>query len=299
MRELICWFDIMGSKVLMGKDNYLFLQHTTGHALDTHINKIDLLLTLNNLQARYNKYIKQLLFVIFPDKEVICKDFLPDNIICKYRPYANLYKKYFNEKLLDGLTILDPSDYYKTDSHINNKGAFKIYQNIINYLNKLFNVRITIDNYTIIEFNVASLSKLNKGIGDLTWDINKGDVEVNTTDKYYNIEPSIDFYLSIYNNDNNYCILDYDLNNISKDWINKTIDWTCVSKKIFYKKNVHYSIKKKVLIFYDSFLLSTLKLYKDIFEEIYLAKTIFNVDLINKINPDFIIEARVERFLFS
>ena len=289
----------MSGKVLMGKDTYLFLQQTSGHNLDCHIRKQNLDLTLNNLQIRYDAYKNQLLFVIFPDKEVICKNFLPDNIICNYRPYANLYKEYFNEKLLDGLSILEPSDYYKTDTHINNKGALKIYQNIIDYLNKLFNVIIKTDNYTINENNVASLSKLNKGIGDLTWDINKGNLEVNTTDKYYNIEPLVDFYLSIYNNDSNYCILDYDLNNISKDWINKLIDWDCVSKNIFYKKNTDYIIKQKVLIFYDSFLLSSIKLYKDIFEEIYLAKTIFNIGLIDKIKPDFIIEARVERFLFA
>ena len=289
----------MGSKVLMGKDNYLFLQQTSGHSLNCHIEEHNLTLTIDNLQTRYNKYIEKLLFVIFPDKEVICKDFLPDNIICKYRPYAKLYKNYFKKKVLDGLSILDPSDYYKTDTHINNKGALKIYKNIIDYLNQLFNATIVPDNYTIIEKTVTSLSELNKGIGDLTWDINKGNLKINTTDKYYNVEPSLDFYLSIYNNDNNYCILDYDLNNISKDWINKTIDWTCVSKNIFYKKNAHYLIKKKVLIFYDSFLLSTLKLYKDIFEEIYLVKTIFNINVIDKIKPNFIIEARVERFLFA
>jgi hypothetical protein len=289
----------MGSKILIGKDNYLFLQETSGHDLYCHVRKHNLKLTLNNLQTRYNAYINQLLLVIFPDKEVICKDNLPNDIIIKYRPYRDLYKDYFNEKLLDGISVLEETDYYKTDTHINNKGAFKVYQNIIDYLNKLFNVRITTDKYTIIELNVVSLSELNKGIGDLTWDINKGNLEVNTTDKYYKIEPSIDFYLSIYNNNNNYCILNYNLNNCSKDWINKLIDWNCVSKNIFYKKNVHYSIKKKVLIFYDSFLLSTIKLYKDIFEEIFLAKTIFNVNLINKINPDFIIEARVERFLFA
>lgn len=289
----------MNNKVLLGKDDYLFLQNDTNEGLNKHSKSNIPTICINNLQKRYNSYIEKLLFVIFPDKEVICKDFLPNNIICEYRPYANLYKKYFNKNIIDGETILEPSDYYKTDTHINNKGALKIYKNIINYLNKLFNVIIKTDNYIIIENNVASLSKLNKGIGDLTWDINKGNLEVNTTDKYYSIEPIIDFYMSIYNDDNNYCILNYDLNDISKDWINKLIDWTCVSKNIFYKKNSHYSIKKKVLIFYDSFLLSTLKLYKDIFEELYLIKTIFNIDLINKINPDFIIEARVERFLFA
>ena len=289
----------MNNKVLIGKDNYLFIINDSSESLNKHNKSYISNLYPNNLHNRYNKYIKQMLFVIFPDKEVVCKDFLPDHIICNSRPYADTYNKYFSKNIIDGYLILDPSDYYKTDTHINCKGELKIYYAIINYLNKLFNVRIPVNNYSITEQTVPRLEDLNKGIGDLTWQHNKGTLEIaDYTDTYYNIEQSVNFYLSIYNNDNNYNILDYDLNDISKDWINKTIDWNCVSKNIFYKKNSLYSIKGKVLIFYDSFLLSTLSLFKDLFEEIYLAKTIFNENLINNIYPDLIIEVRVERFLF-
>ena len=288
----------MDCKVVIGKNNYLFLQNDSSKSLEKHNKSYIPTLCINNLQIRYNAYINQLLFVIFPDKEVVCKDFLPDHITCNYRPYTELYKRYFNERLIDGGNILDISDYYKTDTHINNKGGLKIYNTIIDYLNKKFNVTITTNKYTITENKVASLSELNKGIGDLTWEHNKGNLEVNTSDKYYNIEPLVNFYMSIYNIDDNYCIFDYNLNNISKDWVNKLIDWNCVSKNILYKKNTDYIIKQKVLIFYDSFLLHTINLYKDIFEEIYLVKTIFNIGIIDMIKPNFIIEARVERFLF-
>lgn len=289
----------MDTKVIIGKDDYLFLQNDSSKSLEKHNKSYIPNLCIFNLEIRYNAYKNQLLFVIFPDKEVICKDFLPDHITCNSRPYTEIYKRYLNENLIDGGNILDISDYYKTDTHINNKGGLKIYNSIIDYLNKKFNVTITTNKFTIIENTVASLSELNKGIGDLTWEHNKGNLEVNTIDKYYSIEPSINFYISMYDITDNYSILDYNLNDVSKDWINKLIDWDCVSKNIFYKKNLEYSIHKKVLIFYDSFLLNTIKLYKDIFKEIYLAKAIFNSDLIDMIKPDFIIEARVERFLFA
>ena len=46
----------------------------------------------------------------------------------KYRQDLDYYKSYFRDKLLDPTNLLDHTDYYKTDSHINNKGALKVYK---------------------------------------------------------------------------------------------------------------------------------------------------------------------------
>ena len=107
------------------------------------------------------------------------------------------------------------------------------------------------------------------------------------------------FYCKNYNNDdnNNFRILDTYLNDISKNYYNKIIDWDCVSKNIFYKSNTQFIIDKIIVVFYDSFLLQSLPLYKNIFKEIYFVKSNFNLFIINKINPDFIYEFRIERFL--
>ena len=77
--------------------------------------------------------------------------------------------------------------------------------------------------------------------------------------------------------------------------IDKIIDWTIISKYILYKINP--DLKYKVLIFYDSFLLSTLELYLTMFNTVYVAKTIYNNNLIQLIKPDYIFEFRCERFL--
>ena len=74
----------MNNKVLLGKDDYLFLQNDTNEGLNKHSKSIIPTICINNLQSRYNSYIEKLLFVIFPDKEVICKDFLPNNKTSKF-----------------------------------------------------------------------------------------------------------------------------------------------------------------------------------------------------------------------
>lgn len=289
----------MNTNVLKGKKKYLFLKETNGHSLITHTKESNITLKTDNLEKRYNKYFDKLLFVIFPDKEVVCKDFLPDGIICKFRHWVDIYKGFFNKNIIDGDTILDENDYYKTDTHMNNRGGLKIYKKIIEYLNKKFNVNISCKKYNIIESNIDSLTKLSIGLGDLTWDSNKGDLVVDTNDTYYTIKPCIKFYAERYNNNDNYQLLDYELNNNSENYVNKIVTWDCISKNLLYKKNKSYFIDKKALIFYDSFLLSTVKLYENIFKEIYLVKNIFKENIIKNIKPDFIIEARVERFLFA
>jgi hypothetical protein len=55
--------------------------------------------------------------------------------------------------------------------------------------------------------------------------------------------------------------------------------------------------KHKVIVFYDSFLISTMYLYLKMFAEVYLIKDMYNVKLIEKLKVDFVFEFRVERFL--
>lgn len=232
----------------------------------------------------------------------MCQDFLPNKVEIIYRPGFNIYKNKFGSRLLDCNSILDIYDYYKTDTHINIKGSYKVFKMVIQKLEEIFNV--TINNFNNLQINstqVQCLSELNEGVGDLTWDMNKGDLIIdNISDIYYSISnPSYTkFYLNIYLQDkDSYQILDIDLNDISSKYYNEKISWDIINIVYLYKKNILYKINKRVIIFYDSFLLAVINLYKDIFKEVFLVKEIFRNDIINKINPDFIIEFRVERFL--
>jgi len=82
------------------------------------------------------------------------------------------------------------------------------------------------------------------------------------------------------------------------DNINKLLDWQMISKYILFKKNKTSVNNYKVIIFYDSFLLSTLHLYMNLFYEVYCVKSVFNMDIVNLIQHDYVFEFRVERFLF-
>ena len=68
-----------------------------------------------------------------------------------------------------------------------------------------------------------------------------------------------------------------------------------LSNNIIYKKNINKS--NKVVIFYDSFLLKIMAIYLEMFEEVFMIKTNYSNHIINKINPDYVFEFRVERFL--
>jgi hypothetical protein len=183
---------------------------------------------------RYNKYLNKYYITVFPNKSIICKQYLPDNYDAKYRPDLLKYKEYFKDRLFDSYNILKDfnESYYKTDTHMNLNGSYQVYINFVRNINNLYNLNIPIKILKIECIQNINLNELNLGIGDLTWDINKD------------------------------------------------------------------SIKKKVVIFYDSFLLSTIWLYLTMFEEVYLIKNTYNESIIDKINPDFIFEFRIERFLF-
>ena len=79
--------------------------------------------------------------------------------------------------------------------------------------------------------------------------------------------------------------------------MNNNLTWDILSDYILYQKN-NIKNKNKVLIFYDSLLLSGIDLYLDLFGEVYFSKSVYDINLINLIKPDYIFEFRCERFLF-
>jgi hypothetical protein len=169
----------------------------------------------------------------------------------------------------------------------------------IERVNKIYNLNLKAKELNLSIIKNINLSELGRGIGDLTWINNLGDIKLsNINDDYYYSNDIIDFY-TIYKiiEDVNLRFLDYQLRDKTSELIGKLVDWPIISNYIIYIKNIDISNRLKIIIFYDSFLLSSLSLYFDIFYEVWFIKNVYDNDLIKEINPDFVFEFRVERFL--
>jgi len=290
------------NKTLIGKNGFLFLQNDSGNEIKIHNENLCLVQDIS--LKRYNEYKDKFLLTVFPNKSLICKEFLPDEFDMKYRPAFDIYKKKFDDKIIDGLTVL--SDYknifYKTDTHINLYGAYIIYSTFVDNFNALFKMNVIKKEINIKSKLVDSLNELKLGIGDLTWKVNLGNQTLNSTeDIYFYSDDFTEIYLKYELKLNDPIrILRFDKNKFidnTNEFIGKTIDWETLSQYTLYKKNNIFP-KQKCLIFYDSFLLSTLSLYLELFDEVYLSKTVFSNEIIQIIDPDYICEFRIERFLF-
>ena len=290
-------------KTLIGKNGYLFLQNDSAKELEVHNN--NLCLVSSNFYEKYEKIKNKFLLVIFPNKSYVYSNFLPDGYNLIYRSGFDIYKNYFNEHILDGYSFLKDVDdtYFKTDTHINNKGSLIIYYEFINKINQLFNFNIISETYAYDKIEVNNLISLGLGIGDLTWELNLGDqILESTNDTYYKIRGADQLYIKYFISENTEIkTLEYIDNSIidkTYENINKILDWHIISKYILFKQNINCDNKLKVVIFYDSFLCSTLHLYMNLFYEVYFIKASFDINIVNIINPDYIFEFRVERFLF-
>ena len=284
-------------KTLIGKNNYLFLQNDSNKELEVHNN--NLCLVDDNFHLKYEKYLHQYLLIVFPNKSLVQKEYLPDGFDLKYRPAFQKYQKYLGEHVLDLYPFLINKDtFYKTDTHINFYGAYISYGLVVEKIKRMFNLPLEKKNINI-QTTECVLINLQLGLGDLTWETNLGDQFIeNTVDTYYHSD-DIELIFPKYEIKTNdkIKILDYELNDCTEKLIGSPVNWDVVSNYIIHSKNDTVEVKKKFLIFYDSFLLSSLTLWMLTFYDVYFVKSNFNEEVIKKINPDYIFEFRVERFL--
>jgi hypothetical protein len=284
------------NKTLVGKNNYLFLINDDSKELQQHCDNLSVTQDPNLSRYTFNNFF----ITVFPDKSVQCKDYLPDNYKVKYRPGLEIYLKKFKNKLLDAYQFLkDTNDiFYKTDTHMNLKSCYMVYCEFIRSINVLYNLNLTVKPVKI-EQRECILTSTGFGIGDLTWPTNLGTQELDdVNDTYYFSNEVPPFYNSYkINNSSNIRILSYDLEDKTSELEDKNefLHWNIISKYIIHKETNPNA--KKVVVFYDSFLLSTLPLYIDLFENVYFIKDVFNTSFLNKIKPDYVFEFRVERFL--
>ena len=151
------------SKTLKGKDNCLFLINDSERSLKKHTaNESALLLE----DVMWRQDVDNLYMVVYPDKEVICENSLPDGNEIKYRTSLDIYKTVLEDRLLDPTDILDATDYYKTDTHMNNKGNYKLYNRFIEFLRHKFPEHtIEAVNFELTKVEVPSLYDSQPGLG--------------------------------------------------------------------------------------------------------------------------------------
>lgn len=280
------------AKTIIGKNNYLFLNNDSSSELAIHYNldyKISEYNPYSNLKENY--YL-----IVFPDKSVVLKDYLPYDYRNIYRPGIDKYRNILKDKIIDGYDFIKNEDniYYKTDTHMTLKGTYLILKNFINILNKNYSFKIIIEDINLEKKDCDNLSGLFLGLGDLTWKDNLKDLILNDiSDIYIYSEKITNLYRIII--DESIKILDYNYNDVSDKYLNKNFTWEILSNNIIYKKNIDKNYK--ILIFYDSFLINIAEILLNMFHEVYLVKNIYNEKIIDDLNPDYIFEFRVERFL--
>ena len=83
------------SKTLIGKNGYLFLINDACDEINTHQNNVC------KLSADfYKKYtFNNILLVVFPNKSLTCKQYLPDGYDLQYRPAFNKYADYLKNNM--------------------------------------------------------------------------------------------------------------------------------------------------------------------------------------------------------
>ena len=284
-------------RTLFGKDDYLFLINDACRSLENHCKSISLF-NINSIK-RYDEYIKskKILFFMFPNKEIICKEYLPDKYKIINRDKMNYYKLNFFDLFYDSTKLFDVNDFYKTDTHINLKGMLKFYNEACKIICERLNINIKTRYFDIKMKEVI-------GNGDLIQGVNIGtNIAKKIKENFYFVDEDICIINTIYSKkkiyykNNNIKLLDKNLKNISDNYDKKSLYWNDIKDIIIYSKNENIYNNIKVVIFYDSFLASTLNLYTELFNEVYMIKSIFNTKFIEYINPDFVLEFRIERFL--
>jgi len=288
------------NKTLIGKNNYLFLVNDTARELEVHCQNVNLVQDPTLNRYSFDKF----LLVVFPNKSIVYQEHLPEQYKAQYRPAVDVYKNILQEKILDMYDVLisqkpHMNTYYKTDTHINLQGNYLVYQEFIKRVNALYGLQLK-PKSVIMQRQECVLTTLPYGIGDLLWKTNLGDQHVNDcSDEFYFSDDIPGMYCvhKITKKDAHLRFLHIsNLNDCTEELDSSILSWDIINSFILYKKN---GDGKKTLIFYDSFLMNCMSLYLELFPgEVYMAKSVYDNSLIQKIQPNFVFEFRVERFLF-
>jgi len=88
----------MQNKTLIGKNNYLFLINDSCKELEVHCKNLNLVKDIKLSHLNFKNYM----LIVFPNKSLCCKEYLPDQYLIKFRPAFDIYKNFLKNKILDG-----------------------------------------------------------------------------------------------------------------------------------------------------------------------------------------------------
>lgn len=265
--------DSSSNKTIVGKNGYLFLSSEFDY-----YTKVVSLQRQQYLKEFYQSISSTYLLFVFPNKSIICKKYLTDSFSSQCNKMQAFKAIINNNLLIYKPNNFESTDFYKTDSHMNLKGCIKMYNIFLEVLKQRLGIRLNRVEIRLKETNRINLSSLEKGLGDLTWELNQ---EVASSDDTYYSSLEIGRM--------------YDESRSSLRFLNN--EGQVDLSKVTYQKN--NSGNHRVVIFHDSFLVSTLPLYLNLFKEVYLVNSLLSKDIIQFIQPDFVFEFRNERFLFE
>lgn len=268
---------------IVGKNKTLYLSDEINQHYSNNNTDNTIVNTLNYYLNCLSKNNRDVVMFVVPDKSVICRDNLPEpynenNSLYRHVSYIKSHIKY---NLID-LNVnckLTSTDYYVTDSHINDTGSVKITKEIMKHF--IFDY----DKINEID-KVLQETTTHNFYGDLTHPINLENQKLVTELKLCETKNII----------TNVMFDSYE-NLITKIDIKYRF---CFSRPSIYVYNKNAIINKTILIYGDS--TTSNKIHELI--SFYFEKTFFywnhffvNTDLIDAINPDVIIDIRTERLL--
>ncbi len=265
---------------LKGKYGYLFLINDSNNEIYQHFEEsyktnFDSKVLLKDIHSKKAFCSKQNIdyhFFIVPDKSLVCKDLLPFEVNTLKRN-VNSLKDY----VPDFIDKLEPSHYFKNDTHINYLGGMELSYNYLNHIDK----KLTRENFDkLIDEQVSIFDHYYSG--DLTWDRNWS-YSSEERDEYLNEKIKM-------------CGNRF-FENVS-DKIPEEFKFAG-RRETSCLKNPKALKNLRVLILRDSsmvVLIETLSVY---FSELllYYDHWFFNKELVEWYKPDMIIEIRTERFL--
>ncbi len=270
-------------KVLFGKDKFLF--NNTPEAFVSY-SKINLLpsdslavvvKTLTERKQKLNEKNIKYYFGFFPNKHTIYSENLPYSMKIQIKDTTSLANQLKTALAKRDFDFFNPTEallksknnhllYLKLDTHWNNEGAYIAYKSFFDYYKDL--------NITPLPRSEFRIRYVTQTFGDLT--------KMMGTKKIYGyIENRPLFELK------------------NKDFAFKRLEVGDLPRLAIHTLNENVKNRQKVLFFGDSFSDNIVGFFSLHFYDVVYLRDSYNQAMVDKINPDIIIEIPVERFLYK
>ena len=190
--------------------------------------------------------------------------------------------------------------YYKTDTHVNFNGAYKVYLHILDQVNARFGLKLVPIDLELSQKRCV-LNVENFAYGDLLEPENLGALQISEEDRQdvYWTSPDLDFwyYKKTVELNAGFTFYDYKMKDVTSELGGQVLGWNLLRNHVMKFENRHNKSEFVTLIFYDSFLCTSLQLWGLTLSTTYFIKNKFDPYFVEMIKPDYVLEFRIERFL--